>query len=137
MDKKTTLRAQMAMAGMSQGMLAAEMGVETRSVRRWVSESYQNYQPPQDALDILADHLAQQREVVGCALAKVDEIAGREGHAPDHVELRYWATQGGYDANHVPADGGDYRLANANSVATAQVLAMRGIRTEWVRGEIS
>lgn len=129
MDEKATLRAQMAMVGMSQGMLAAEMGVEARSVRRWVSTSYPDYRPPQEAMDLVAAHLGQQRRVIDFALSKVDEAEADLGAAPDHAALPFWASQKDYDAAHL--DGGDYRMANANILAVAQILASRGIRTEW------
>ena len=71
---------------------------------------------------------------VAFALGKVDEVAQQRGTYPGHVALPYWASQRAYDAGHVPADGGDWRMANANSRLVAFALHERGIPVEWADG---
>ena len=119
--------------GMTQHALAVELGVEVRSVKRWESPDAPQA-PPQDAWDVLDAALSRQRQVVAYALGKVDEVAQGRGDWPGHVTLPYWASQRAYDAGHVPADGGDWRMANACSRLVAFALHERGIPVEWADG---
>lgn len=89
-------------------------------------------EPPQDAWDVLDAALADQRQVVAYALGKVDEVAQQRGNYPHAVTLPYWTSQAAYDAGHVPEDGGDWRMANANSRLVAFALHERGIPVEWI-----
>ena len=136
-EEKRTLaefRAIRETVGMTQGMLAAALGVEPRSVRRWESPGYEGYRPPQDAWDVLDDALDIQRRGIDAALSKVDEIAQERGVAPDSVQLPYWTSQDAYDAGHYVDDGGDWRMANATNRMLAERLHERGIRVEWTDG---
>lgn len=87
-----------------------------------------------------ADALAMRAELApagtgaGAGAAEVDEVAQQRGAYPGHVALPYWASQRAYDAGHVPADGGDWRMANANSRLVAFALHERGIPVEWADG---
>ncbi|WP_097677382.1 hypothetical protein [Olsenella urininfantis] len=78
--------------------------------------------------------LAAQRQAVARALGRVDEAAQGRGGWPGHVTLPYWTNQAAYDEGHVPADGGDWRMANANSRLVAFALHERGIAVEWADG---
>jgi len=120
--------------GMTQGMLAAELGVEPRSVRRWESPGYEGYRPPRDAWDALDAALDAQRRGVDAALGKVDEIAKERGAYPNSVRLPYWTSQEAYDEGHYVDDGGDWRMANATNRLLAYALHERGIRVEWADG---
>lgn len=131
---KAAFRATRETVGMTQHALARELGVEVRSVKRWESAAYPGYGAPQDAWDVLDAALAAQRRAVSFALGKVDEVAQGRGTYPGHVALPYWASQRAYDAGHVPADGGDWRMANANSRLVAFALHERGIPVEWADG---
>ena len=136
-EEKRTLaefRAIRETVGMTQGMLAAELGVEPRSVRRWESPSYEGYRPPKDAWDALDAALDTQRRGIEAALGKVDEIAQERGAAPDSVRLPYWTSQDAYDEGHYVDDGGDWRMANATNRMLAERLHERGIRVEWTDG---
>lgn len=120
--------------GMTQGMLAEKLGVNSRSVRRWESPDYDGYQPPQDAWDVLYDALDTQRRGIAAALGKIDEIVYERGAAPDSVMLPYWTSQDAYDEGHYVDDGGDWRMANATNRMLAERLHERGIRVEWADG---
>lgn len=130
---KAEFRAVRETVGMTQAALARELGVEVRSVKRWEHPDAPQV-PPQDAWDVLDAALAAQRQVVAYALGKVDEVAQGRGDWPHAVTLPYWTSQEAYDAGHVPADGGDWRMANANSRLVAFALFERGIPVEWVTG---
>jgi len=120
--------------GMTQGMLAEELGVNPRSVRRWESPNYDGYRPPQDAWDVLYDALDTQRRGIAAALGKVDEIVKECGAAPDAVQLPYWVSQSDYDRHHYIDDGGDWRMANAANRMLAAALHKRGIEVDWTDG---
>lgn len=128
---KAEFRAVRETVGMTQAALARELGVEVRSVKRWESAAYPGYGAPQDAWDVLDEALAMQRRVVAYALGKVDEVAQQRGDWPGHVTLPYWTGQADYDARHCEPDGGDWRMANANSRLVAFALHERGIPVEW------
>ena len=119
--------------GMTQGMLAAELGVEARSVRRWESPSAPQV-PPQDAWDVLDYALTNQRHAVAAALGEVDRMAQERVAYPDHVTLPYWPSQAAYDVGHYVDDGGDWRMANATNRMLAYALHERGINVEWIDG---
>lgn len=119
--------------GMTQGMLAAELGVEPRSVRRWESPSAPQV-PPQNAWDVLDYALDTQRQAVAAALGEVDRMAQERGAYPDHVALPYWPSQAAYDAGHYVDDGGDWRMINATNRVLAYALHERGIDVEWSDG---
>ena len=120
--------------GMTQGMLAEELGVNPRSVRRWESSDCEAYKPPQDAWDVLDDALDTQRRGIAAALDRLDEIAKERGTAPDAVQLPYWPSQAAYDAGHYVDDDGDWRMVNSTNRMLAYALHERGIRVEWTDG---
>ena len=122
------------MVGMTQGMLAEELGVNPRSVRRWESPDYEEYQPPQDAWDVLDDALDTQRRGIAAALDRLDEIVQERGAVPDVVQLPYWTSQDAYDRHHYVDDGGDWRMANATNRMLAELLYERGIDVDWTDG---
>lgn len=137
MEKDRTLaefRAIRETVGMTQGMLAEELGVNPRSVRRWESPDYDGYRPPQDAWDVLDDALDAQRRGIAAALGKLDEIVQERVSAPDSVKLPYWTSQSDYDRHHYIDDGGDWRMANATSRMLAEMLHERGVRVDWTDG---
>ena len=136
-EEKRTLaefRAIRETVGMTQGMLAAALGVEPRSVRRWESPSCEGYRPPRDAWDVLDAALDAQRRGVDAALGRVDEIAKERGAYPKSVMLPYWTSQDAYDEGHYVDDGGDWRMANATNRILAEMLCRRGIDVEWTDG---
>lgn len=133
MRTKAEFRALRETVGLLQGDIARELGVEERSVRRWESPDAPQF-PPQDAWDVLDDALEQQRKVVSFALGKVDEIAKQQGDYPHAVELPYWSSAKDYDNHHSADDGGNWRMANANSRLVAFALHERGIRVKWIDG---
>ena len=69
MRNKQEFKALREQVGMSQTDLALALGVSERSVKRWESVKYKEYNALQDAWDILDDALQLQRQVVCCSRA--------------------------------------------------------------------
>lgn len=129
---KAEFRALSELVGINQQDIARIMGVEDRSVRRWISPSYPTYHAPQDAWDILEDALRLQQSGVESALEVVEEWRERAGKEPREVTLIYWQSDGDYREHHSPADGGSWRQANANSRATYAALTALGYSARFV-----
>lgn len=130
---KSEFRALRETVGLLQGDIARKLGVEERSVRRWESPTAPQF-PPQDAWDVIDDALQLQRKVVSFALGKVDEIAQQQGNYPHVVELPYWSSAKDFARHHSADDGGNWRMANANSRLVAFALHERGIAVKWIDG---
>lgn len=120
--------------GMSQADLALALDVSERSVKRWESIKYKEYNAPKDAWDILDDALKLQRQVVAAALGQVEEAAQTVGDYPESVKLVYWTSQDEYDKRHCIDDDGDWRQANATARIVSYALHERGIETDWISG---
>lgn len=134
MRNKQEFKALREQVGMSQTDLALALGVSERSVKRWESIKYKEYNAPQDAWDILDDALKLQRQVVAAALGQIDEAAQEVGGYPASVKLVYWSTQAEYDEHHCVDDDGDWRQANATARIVSYALHERGIETDWISG---
>mgnify|MGYP003094901009 FL=1 len=93
MRNKQELKALREQVGMSQTDLALALDVSERSVKRWESVKYKEYNAPQDAWDILDDALQLQRQVVSAALGQIEEAAQEVGGYPESVKLVYWSSQ--------------------------------------------
>lgn len=119
---------------MSQADLAFALYVSERSVKRWESVKYKEYNAPKDAWDILDNALKLQRQVVATALGQVEEAAQTTGDYPESVKLVYWTSQEEYDKLHCVDDGGDWRQANATARVVSYALSERGIETDWISG---
>ena len=133
MDKsKAEFRALSELVGINQQDIARIMGVEDRSVRRWISPSYPTYHAPQDAWDILEDALRLQQSGIESALEIVESWRERAGKEPREVTLIYWQSEDDYREHHSPADGGSWRQANANSRATYAALTALGYQVRFV-----
>lgn len=130
---KAEFRAIREAVGMTQQAFADELGVKVLSVKRWESPD-KPQQAPADAWFVLNDALRIQRQVVAYAIAKAEEME-REVGGKLTVTLPYWASQEDYDDFHVPADDGDWRMANANLRMVAFALHERGFTVRWVSGE--
>lgn len=134
MRSKQELKALREQVGMSQTDLALALDVSERSVKRWESIKYPNYNAPQDAWNILDDALKLQRQVISAALGQIDEAAQEIGGYPESVKLVYWSTQAEYDEYHCVDDDGDWRQANATARIVSYALHERGIETDWISG---
>ena len=134
MRSKQEFKALREQVGMSQADLALVLEVSERSVKRWESIKYPNYNAPQDAWDILDDALKLQRQVISAALGQIDEAAQEVGGYPASVKLVYWSTQAEYDEYHCVDDNGDWRQANATARIVSYALHERGIETDWISG---
>ncbi|OFK24394.1 hypothetical protein [Olsenella sp. HMSC062G07] len=130
---KAEFRALRETVGMTQGFLASVLMVGDRSVRRWEGPD-DRYYPPDDAWDLVDAALRRQRRVVALALARVDETARERGGYPDVVTLTYWPSDEQHVAGSRVPDGGDWRMANANSRLIAFALRRRGVRVAWSDG---
>lgn len=135
MHNKQEFKALREQVGMSQTDLALALEVSERSVKRWESIKYKEYNAPQDAWDILDELLQLQREEVATALGQVEEAAQSVGDYPESVKLVYWTSQDEYDKHHCIDDGGDWRQANATARVVSYALSERGIATDWIAAE--
>lgn len=134
MRNKQEFKALREQIGMSQTDLALALDVSERSVKRWESIKYKEYNAPQDAWDILDDALQLQRQVVSAALGQIEEAAQEVGGYPESVKLVYWSSQAEYDEHHCVDDDGDWRQANATARIVSYALHERGIETDWISG---
>lgn len=134
MRTKQEFKALREQVGMSQADMALALEVSERSVKRWESVKYKEYNAPQDAWDILDDALKLQRQVVSAALGQIEEAAQEVGGYPESVKLVYWSSQAEYDERHCVDDNGDWRQANATARIVSYALHERGIETEWISG---
>lgn len=134
MRNKQEFKALREQVGMSQTDLALALDVSERSVKRWESIKYKEYNAPQDAWDILDDALKLQRQVISVALGQIDEAAQEVGGYPASVKLVYWSSQAEYDEYHCVDDDGDWRQANATARIVSYALHERGIKTDWISG---
>ena len=135
MRTKQEFKALREQVGMSQADLAFALYVSERSVKRWESVKYKEYNAPKDAWDILDNALKLQRQVVATALGQVEEAAQTIGDYPESVKLVYWTSQEEYDKLHCVDDGGDWRQANATARVVSYALSERGIATDWTAAE--
>lgn len=139
MRTKAEFRALREMAGITQARLAAILGVEVRSVKRWESGSAPQH-PPADAWSVLDEAMEMQRVLIDIALDRVDETEDEIGAAPSEVVLPYWSSDAEYRECSTDAalgiDGGSdgWRMANASSRALAAILRADGIAVRWVSG---
>lgn len=129
---KAEFRALSELVGINQQDIARIMGVEDRSVRRWISPAYPTYHAPQDAWDILEEALRLQQSGVEGALEIVEEWRERADKEPREITLIYWQSEDDYREHHSPADGGSWRQANANSRATYAALTALGYSARFV-----
>ena len=135
MRNKQEFKALREQVGMRQVDMAREMDVSERSVKRWESVKYKEYNAPQSAWDILDDALKLQRQVISAALGQIDEAAQEVGGYPASVKLVYWSSQAEYDEHHCVDDDGDWRQANATARIVSYALHERGIETDWISAE--
>ena len=126
---KAEFRALREMVGLSQADLAEEMGVTTRSVKRWEDDGAEWHNPPQDAWDALDAYLMTQDQMVAEATEEVRATVRDAGRAPDAVAVTYYKSQAQYDA--LGRDEGCYGIANANARALASALRREGVRVEF------
>lgn len=126
---KAAFKASREQVGLKQADLAAALGVETRSVRRWESPAAEGYRAPEDAWRILEEAREAQRRQMAYALEVVRTQAGALGQAPAAVTLTYYRDQEQYDA--CGRDKGPVGVANANARAVADALEREGYAVEW------
>ena len=132
-DQKAAFHAIRELTGLTQAALAAALGVEVRSVKRWESPRAPQL-PPGEAWDYVAGALSRQREVVRFALDKVHDVTDEQGAPPDEVSLPYWSGADDYGERSTDAAmgvAGDWRMANANARALASALWAEGVHVTW------
>jgi transcriptional regulator with XRE-family HTH domain len=106
------------LVGASQELVAAELGVDKRTIKRWESPAT-DWEPRQFAWDWLEEARMRQLDVVASAL----EAADLQPDAP--VALTYWANAAEYEAAH-PRQGGYWSMANANARLVYDALTCMG-----------
>lgn len=132
---KSAFRAVRESVGMTQAALAAELGVQVRSIKRWES-SEAPQEPPADAWEVLQKAYRDQLEIIQFALVKAREL---DAELPDGAErtvaLPYWPdaeTYGRHSTDSRLGVAGDWRMANASVRAAAILLRDRGYLVEFV-----
>ena len=123
---KAGFRALRDLTGLTVDDLAAALGVDPRSVRRWEAPGDDAYAPSEEAWELLERARSVQLAMVDGALDRV-EPALDAGDAV-HVQLGLWRSQADYDA--AGRDAGSYRAANANVLAAAAALDAAGADVE-------
>jgi len=133
---KAAFKAIREQVGITQSSLAGQLGVQVRSVKRWEDPNSPQL-PPDDAWNVLEAALERQNEGVAAAIEAVMAIADEQGSFPEHVELKYWLSEGDYLQWSTDADLGvasDWRMANANARACAAALESRDIEVVFRSG---
>ena len=85
---KAEFRAMRETVGISQNALAAALGVQPRTLRRWEADE-ERWEPPEDAWEELDALRADQERVVGFAVRKALSIREEMGGEPAEVVLPY------------------------------------------------
>ncbi len=119
MSTKATFRALREEVGLSIPDLAHILGVHVQSIKRWENPDYTQV-PPQMAWDALGEIMQKRDWIIESTLT--DEfIKACKNHK---VTLTYFRDQVEYDK--YGRDEGNFKLANANSVAIARELKLAG-----------
>lgn len=135
MHSKAELRAVRESLGLTQQRMADLLGVKVLSVKRWELPRYPQ-QAPDDAWELLDDHMRRQDVAVQAALSQMDRIAMNMGGYPDEVALPYWSSAEDYKMHHYLDDGGaeSWVEVNATNRRIAFALRERDIAVRWVDG---
>lgn len=131
---KAAFRAIRETVGMTQAALAAELGVQVRSVKRWEDQDAPQW-PPEDAWDVLMGALGDQRTAVDFAVDRAMDLRDETGAGA--VRLRYWADAADYAEHGTDSFNGiagDWRMANANARAAAAALCEHGFEVDYADG---
>lgn len=132
---KTDFRALREMVGMTQSVLAHQLGVQVISVKRWENPSTE-WMPPQDAWDVLDDARERQKWVVSTAVDKALETTEQAERDPEVIDLTYWHSAEDYEQAH-PGEGWGWQMANANSRLAAARLEELGYKVAFGWGGMS
>lgn len=127
---KANFRALREMVGISQAHLARDLGIDSRSVRRWENPDATGYSPREGAWRILKDARFEQLRTVNAFL---DEIEAKEdqGSAPGKVFITYWASATEYARAHPEADPACWQMSNATARLIAHELEQMGYEVEF------
>lgn len=128
MRTKADFRALRERVGLSQLVLADELGVAGRTVRRWESPDWPD--PPADAWRLLDDAMERQDAAVSAAVDAAVDAASRTGAGSSMgVELSYFRDQ----AHMIAAgrDDGYFGIANAAARRVAEELRRLGFEPRF------
>ena len=127
---KANFRALRETVGMGQAHLAKELGIDSRSVRRWEDPKEVSCNPREFAWDLLEEARRAQLSAYDAAVTAVEDEADENG-APKAVTLTYWPNAATYARFHPEEDPACWQMANANSRLVAHALAEMGYEVEF------
>ncbi len=133
---KANFRALRETVGMSQAHLAKELGIDSRSVRRWEDPKEKSCNPREFAWDILEEARRAQLAAYDAAVTAVEDTADEAGAASKSVTLSYWPNAASYARAHPEEDPACWQMANANARLAAHALAEMGYDVEFAFPDI-
>lgn len=131
---KSDFKALREMVGMPQSILAELAKVNVQSVKRWERPD-NDWQPPQDAWDVLDEARERQLWMVDAAIEKAQELMDEFGE-PGAIDLTYWHSAKDFDSAH-PGEGKYFQMANANSRLVAHELEMMDVKASFNFGGLA
>lgn len=117
------LSAAMRVVGVTRRALAGMCGVDEWTVGRWLNP-HAPQEPPERVRGLLAGILDRRRGMVREA---EEDVA--KGSQAGRVLVAWYRNQAAYDRVH--ADGGDWQVADADSLAVADVYQAAGYEVEF------
>ena len=119
---KAEFRAVRERVGLTQKMLADQLGNTIDMVKKWENHKYSN--PPQDAITLLEKALDSHQRIVNEAIRHIQATTSVHEGKPQGVDLIYYRSQAQYDEH--GRDKGNYSVINARTREIAMILEHDG-----------
>ena len=119
---KAEFRAVRERVGLTQKMLADQLGNTIDMVKKWENPKYSN--PPQDAITLLENALDSHQRIVDEAIRHVHATTSLHEGKPQGIDLLYYRSQAQYDK--YGRDVGEYNVVNARTREIAVRLQQDG-----------
>ena len=131
MRTKADFRALRETVGLNQAYLAQLLGIHEMTVKDWEKPQRPDWQPNQQAWDLLDQYKAAQVSAVEQVMQQVHQIINEIGNEPRKpFELTYYRMQQDYEQ--YGRDDGYYGVANANARACAAALEAEGFEVRYL-----